>query len=166
MYHAKRTDAYFRGELNKFIQVAENHARNEMTQLMHCPCNNCKNLRVFSDPTTIRSHVIVSDFVKVVYLGYKRFFVEGHRYRSKKFYNHFDGRPEFHLLQYNETGTMFSKWFGPSRSFMGRRRKMGGREREIRHLSMVYHSRNSSSSTSTCPIGQILRSAMQSMVCT
>ena len=64
MYHAKRTDAYFRGELNKFIQVAENHARNEKTQLMHCPCNDCKNLRVFSDPTTIRSHVIVRGFVK------------------------------------------------------------------------------------------------------
>jgi len=64
MYHAKRTDAYFRGVLNKFIQVAENYARNEKTQLMHCPCNDCKNLRVFSDPTTIRSHVIVSGFVK------------------------------------------------------------------------------------------------------
>ena len=32
---------------------------------------------------------------KVVYLGYRRFLVEGHRYRSKKFYNHFDGNPEF-----------------------------------------------------------------------
>jgi hypothetical protein len=31
---------------------------------MHCPCNACKNLRVSSDPTTIRSHVMVSDFVK------------------------------------------------------------------------------------------------------
>ena len=31
---------------------------------------------------------------KVVYLGYRRFLVEGHRYRSK-FYNHFDGNPEF-----------------------------------------------------------------------
>ena len=34
------------------------------TQLMHCPCNDCKNLRVFSDPTIIRSHVIVRGFVK------------------------------------------------------------------------------------------------------
>ena len=32
---------------------------------------------------------------KVVYLGYRRFLVEGHRYRSKKFYNHFDAKPEF-----------------------------------------------------------------------
>jgi hypothetical protein len=54
MYNAKRTDAYFPGELNKFIQVAENHARNEKIRLMHCPCNAYKNLRVFSDLTTIR----------------------------------------------------------------------------------------------------------------
>ena len=64
MYTVKRTDTYFHAELNKFIQVAENHARNEKTQLMHCPCNDCKNLRVFSDPTTIRSLVMVSGFVK------------------------------------------------------------------------------------------------------
>jgi hypothetical protein len=64
MYNAKKTDAYFRGELNKFIQVAKNHARNENTRLMHCPCNACKNLSVFSDLTTIRSHVMVSGFVK------------------------------------------------------------------------------------------------------
>src|SRR6185437_5630567 len=28
------------------------------------PCNDCKNLRVFNDSTTIRSHVMVRDFVK------------------------------------------------------------------------------------------------------
>jgi hypothetical protein len=33
---------------------------------------------------------------------------------------------------------------------MGRRRKIGRRQREIRHLLMAYHSRNSPSSTSTC----------------
>ena len=64
MYNAKETDAYFRGELNQFIQVAENHTKNEKTRLMHCPCNICKNLRVYSEPTTIRLHVIVSSFVK------------------------------------------------------------------------------------------------------
>ena len=64
MYNAKRTDAYLCRELNKFVQLAEYHARNEKTQLMHCPCNASKNLRVFSDPTTIRSHVIVRGFVK------------------------------------------------------------------------------------------------------
>jgi hypothetical protein len=55
---------YFHGDLNKFIQVVENYARNEKTHLMHCPCKACKNLRVYSDPTTIRSHVVVSGFVK------------------------------------------------------------------------------------------------------
>ena len=64
MYNVKRTDVYFRGELNKFIKVAENHARNKKTQLIHCPYKVCRNLRVFSDPTTIRSHVVVSGFVK------------------------------------------------------------------------------------------------------
>ena len=64
MYKANRTEPYFHGELNKFIKVAQNHARNEKTQWIHCPCKACKNLRVFSDPTTIRSHVIVSGFVK------------------------------------------------------------------------------------------------------
>jgi len=33
---------------------------------------------------------------KVVYLGYRRFLVEGQRYLSKKFYNLFYGRPELH----------------------------------------------------------------------
>ena len=64
MYNAKRTDAYFCRELNKFVQLAENHARNEKTKFMRCPCNACKKLRIFSDPTTIRSHVMVSGFVK------------------------------------------------------------------------------------------------------
>ena len=38
--------------------------RNEKTQWIHCPCKKCKNLRVFNDPTTIRSHVMVCGFVK------------------------------------------------------------------------------------------------------
>ena len=66
----------------------------------------------------------------------------------------------FVLLQNDETGIIFSIWSERSRSFMGRR------EREIRHLSKAYHSRNSPSSITTCRIGQILRSAMQLMVCT
>ena len=63
MYKARRTDAYFRGHLNKFIQVAENHVRIEKTQLIHCPCKLYKNMRVFSDTTIIRSHVLISGFV-------------------------------------------------------------------------------------------------------
>jgi len=64
VYNANRMDAYFRGELDKFIKVAKNHARKENTMLIHCPCRVCGNLKVFSEPTTIRSHVIVSSFVK------------------------------------------------------------------------------------------------------
>ena len=65
MYNAKRTDAYFHGELHKFIQVTEDHARNEKIQLIHCLCKACKNLIVLiSDPTTIKLHVVVSSFVK------------------------------------------------------------------------------------------------------
>ena len=63
MYKARRMDAYFHGELDKFIQAAENHARIKKTQLIHCPCKPCKNMRVFSDTTIIRSHVLISGFV-------------------------------------------------------------------------------------------------------
>jgi hypothetical protein len=41
---------------------------------------------------------------KVVYLGYKRFLVEGHRYQSKKFYNLFDGMPELHSAPIQRDG--------------------------------------------------------------
>ena len=64
MYNANRTDDYFRGVFNKFIKVAQNHTRNKKTQLIHCPCKTCRNLKVYSDLTTIRSHVVVSGFVK------------------------------------------------------------------------------------------------------
>jgi len=40
MYKARRTDAYFCGEVDKFIQAAENHARIEKTQMIHCPMQN------------------------------------------------------------------------------------------------------------------------------
>jgi hypothetical protein len=41
---------------------------------------------------------------KVVYLGYRRFLVEGHRYRSKKFYNFFYGKPELHSAPVKRDG--------------------------------------------------------------
>ena len=31
--------------------------------MIHCPCRTCKNLRVFSDTTIVRSHVLISGFV-------------------------------------------------------------------------------------------------------
>ena len=63
MYTARRTDAYFREQLNKFIQAVENHARIEKIHLIHCSCKPCKNMRVFSDTTIIRSHVLISGFI-------------------------------------------------------------------------------------------------------
>ena len=63
MYKARRTDAYFREQLNKFIQATKNYARIEKTQLIHCPCKLYKNMRVFSDTTIIRLHVLISGFV-------------------------------------------------------------------------------------------------------
>ena len=41
---------------------------------------------------------------KVVYLAYKCFLVEGHRYRSKKFYNIFDGIPKLHSVREKRDG--------------------------------------------------------------
>jgi hypothetical protein len=41
---------------------------------------------------------------KVVYLRYRRFLVEGHRYRSKKFYNFFDGKPKLHSTPVKQDG--------------------------------------------------------------
>ncbi|RLN12218.1 hypothetical protein C2845_PM09G13660 [Panicum miliaceum] len=64
MYKARRNDAYFCGELDKFIQAVENHARNEKTHMIPCLCKTCKNVEVFSDITTIRLHVLVGGFVK------------------------------------------------------------------------------------------------------
>jgi hypothetical protein len=63
MYKARRTETYFLGELNKFIQSAGKHARTKKIQRIPCTCKTCKNMRVFSDATTIRSQVLVGDFV-------------------------------------------------------------------------------------------------------
>ena len=64
MYKAQRTEVYFLVELNKFIQAAENHTKNEKTQRIICPYKICKNMRVFSDTNIIRLHVLVGDFIE------------------------------------------------------------------------------------------------------
>ena len=46
MYKAKRTKLYFREELNKFIKVAENHARNEKMLVL---CNVTNKIRKCTD---------------------------------------------------------------------------------------------------------------------
>jgi hypothetical protein len=63
IYKARRIGDYFLGELKKFIKSAEKHARSEKTQRIYCPCKTCKNMRVFSDTTIIRSYVLVGGFV-------------------------------------------------------------------------------------------------------
>jgi hypothetical protein len=119
---------------------------------------------------TVYVDVIISSFLessrKVVYLGYKRFLVEGYRYRSKKFYNLFDGRPELHSAPVQRDRHYVFNMVRTIQVICGKKKEDGRREREIRHPSMAYHSRSSPSSTSTCHIGRILRSTMQSMVCT
>ena len=64
MYSAKRADDYLRGEINKFINAADNHTRNKKTWIIHCPCKVCNNLRVITDSTIIRSHMLVSSSLK------------------------------------------------------------------------------------------------------
>ena len=89
---------------------------------------------------------------KVVYLGCRRFLVEGHRYRSKKFYNHFDGMPELHYALVHRDGHYVFEMVWTIQVIYGKKKEDGRkREREIKHLSMEYHSRNSPSST--CRIG-------------
>ena len=39
MYRARRTDAYFHGEHNKFIQAGKNHERNKKTHGYLAPAN-------------------------------------------------------------------------------------------------------------------------------
>jgi prolipoprotein diacylglyceryltransferase len=46
---------------------------------------------------------------KVLYLGYRRFLVEGHRNRSKKFYKFFDGKPDLHSALVKRDGYYVSK---------------------------------------------------------
>ena len=41
---------------------------------------------------------------KLVYLGPRSFLVEGHRYRSKKFYTFFDGKAELHSTPVKRDG--------------------------------------------------------------
>ena len=41
---------------------------------------------------------------KLVYLGHRHFLVEGHRYRSKKFYTFFDGKAELHSAPVKRDG--------------------------------------------------------------
>jgi hypothetical protein len=51
-------------EPNKFIRAVENHTTTAKTERIRCPCKACKNMRVFSDATAIRLHMLVGGFVE------------------------------------------------------------------------------------------------------
>ena len=63
--------------------------------------------------------------IKVVYLGYKRFLVEGHRYRGKKFYNHFDGMPELHSAPVQRDGHYVFKMVRIILVIYGKKKEVG-----------------------------------------
>ena len=92
---------------------------------------------------------------KLVYLGYRRFMVEGHRYRSKKFHNFFDGKPELHSAPVKRDGHYVFKMVWAIQVSYGKVTKDGKKKNS-----------DSPYSTSTCRIGVIFRSAMQLMGCT
>ena len=103
MYKARRTDAYFCGEVNKFVQAAENHARIEKTQIIHCPCKTCKNLRAFSDTTIIRLLVLISGFVDNYMIWNKHGEEQSQREKS---IDEIMQEPEFNILfdAFNDVG--------------------------------------------------------------
>ena len=70
---------------------------------------------------TVSSFLEVSR--KIVYLGYRHFLVEGHRYRSKMFYNHFDGMPELHSAPVQRDGHYVFKMDRTIQVIYGKKRK-------------------------------------------
>ena len=62
---------------------------------------------------------------KVVYLGYRRFLVEGHRYQSKKFYNYFDGKFEFNSAPVQQDGHYVFKMVPTIQVIYGKKKEDG-----------------------------------------
>ncbi|WVZ84720.1 LOW QUALITY PROTEIN: hypothetical protein U9M48_031713 [Paspalum notatum var. saurae] len=54
----------YRDEVDKFIEVANKDAKTKKVAGICCPCKKCKNLKVWTDPCIIRSHLIIDGFVK------------------------------------------------------------------------------------------------------
>ncbi|WVZ76276.1 hypothetical protein U9M48_024263 [Paspalum notatum var. saurae] len=54
----------YRDEVDKFIEVANKDAKTKKVASICCPCKKCKNLKVWTDPCIIRSHLIIDGFVK------------------------------------------------------------------------------------------------------
>ena len=64
MYNWPRIERPYRNEVDKFIETAKKDAITKQVKGICCPCKNCKNMKVWTDPTDIRSHLIVAGFVK------------------------------------------------------------------------------------------------------
>ena len=87
----------------------------------------------------------MEDSRKLVYLGHRHFLVEGHRYRSKKFYTFFDGKAELHSAPAKRDGHYIFRMVRTIQVSYGKVTKDGKKKIEIRHQSKAYHSRNSPS---------------------
>ena len=84
----------------------------------------------------------------------KRFLVEGHRYRSKKFYNHFDGMPEFHSAPVQRDGRYVFKMVRTIQVIYGKKKEDGKkRKRDKAPIDGVPFKKQSILYTSPCRIG-------------
>ena len=63
MYSMPRNGRHFREELEAFIEATKKDAKVKGVSSICCLCKKCKNIKVWTDPITIRSHVIVDGFV-------------------------------------------------------------------------------------------------------
>ncbi|WVZ62311.1 hypothetical protein U9M48_012073 [Paspalum notatum var. saurae] len=64
MYNWSMIERPYRDEVDKFIEAAKKNAMIKQVPDICCPCKNCKNLKVWTDSSDIRSHLIVDGFVK------------------------------------------------------------------------------------------------------
>ena len=64
MYNMPRNGKHFRDGLEAFIEAAQKDAMVKGVPSICCPCKNCKNIKVWRNAVTIRSHLIVDGFVQ------------------------------------------------------------------------------------------------------
>ena len=64
MYNLSRLDESYIPEVHKFIDAAKNHAWRTKKTHIHCPCMDCRNVRVFDDHQQILSHLVRRGFMK------------------------------------------------------------------------------------------------------
>jgi hypothetical protein len=64
MYNLSRLDPSYISEVQRFIDVATEHAWRTKKNHIYCPCMDCKNVVVFDDTNQIISHLVCQGFVK------------------------------------------------------------------------------------------------------